>query len=381
MKNTRRDFIRSTAIKTAGLGLLASGIPMDGVSKSIVAKSEKSKLWTAPRIKFAVIGMNHGHIYGMTEAIKRGGGELKSYFAKEAELNAEFGKRYSSAKQARSEEEILNDPEIKLVLSAGIPADRAPLGIRVMKAGKDYMVDKPGITSLKQLVEVKKAQKETNQIFAIVYSERFENRATVKASELVAAGAIGKVVQTIGLGPHRMRPESRPEWFFDKKYFGGIITDIASHQFDQFLHFTGSTSAEILASQVGNINNKQHPNFEDFGDAMVRGNGGSGYVRVDWFNPDGLDSWGDGRLTILGTEGFIEIRKNIDIASGHKGGNHLYMVDGKETIHMDCNQVELPFGPQMVDDVVNRTRTAMTQEHCFLTMELALIAQKNAIKI
>ena len=380
MTNKRREFIKKVA-GTAGVGMFA-GLPFQHeVSRIIKATSAPIKKYAKPRLKFAVIGMNHGHIYGMTEAIKRGGGELKSYFAKEPELNQQFGKRYPDATQARSEEEILNDPEIKIVLSAGIPIDRAPLGIRVMKAGKDYMSDKPGIITLEQLAEVKKVQKETNQIYAIVYSERFENRATIKASELVAQGAIGKVVQTIGMGPHLIRRETRPEWFFDMKNVGGIITDIASHQFDQFLHFTGSTSAEVLASQVGNFNNKQYDNFEDFGDAMVRGDKGSGYVRVDWFTPKGLGSWGDGRLTILGTEGFIEIRKNIDPASGHKGGNHLYMTDNKETVYMDCNEVELPFGPQMVDDVLNRTRTAMTQEHCFLTMELALIAQKNALKI
>ncbi|MGK0139147.1 MAG: putative dehydrogenase [Algoriphagus sp.] len=269
---------------------------------------------------------------------------------------------------------------MSLVLSAGIPSDRAPLGIRVMKSGKDYMSDKPGITSLRQLAEARKVQKVTGQIYSIMYSERLENRATIKASELVAQGAIGKVVQTIGLGPHRMRPENRPAWFFDMNQVGGIITDIASHQFDQFLHFTGSKEAKILAAQVKNVNHPQYVGFEDFGDAMVSGDGGSGYVRVDWFTPDGLDSWGDGRLTILGTEGFIEVRKNIDIASGKKGGNHLYLSDNKSTIHMDCREVALPFGHQMIDDVVNRTNEAMTQEHCFLTMELALKAQKLGIK-
>lgn len=378
MKNQRRDFLKQGVLGMAGLGLA----PMDISSvKEIKVPGKPSRTFSAPRLKFAVIGMNHGHIYGMTEAIKRGGGELKSYFAKEPQLNAEFGKRYPQAKKASSEAEILNDPEIKLVLSAGIPIDRAPLGIRVMKAGKDYLVDKPGIATMEQLAEARKVQKETGRIYTIMYSERLENKATIKASELVSQGAIGKVIQTIGLGPHRMRPETRPEWFFDMAYVGGIITDIASHQFDQFLHFTGSTSAQILASQVGNVNNPQYPKLEDFGDAMIRGNGGSGYVRVDWFTPDGLDSWGDGRLTILGTEGFIEIRKNIDIASPHKGGNHLYMVNQKETVYMDCNEVELPFGPQMVDDVLNRTETAMPQEHCFLAMELALIAQQNATRL
>ncbi|MFN3379138.1 MAG: Gfo/Idh/MocA family protein, partial [Runella zeae] len=231
---------------------------------------------------------------------------------------------------ASGEKEILDDKSIQLVLSSAIANERAPLGIRAMKSGKDFMADKPGITTLEQLAEVRRVQKQTGRIYSIMYSERFENRATVKAGELVKEGAIGKVIQTIGLGPHRMNPKTRPEWFFNKEQFGGIICDIGSHQFDQYLFFTNSTQANIVASQVGNTHYPQYPQFEDFGDVMLRGNGGMGYIRVDWFTPDGLKTWGDGRLTILGTDGFIEIRKNIDIG-GRPGGNHLFLTDHKET--------------------------------------------------
>jgi predicted dehydrogenase len=313
----------------------------------------------------------------MSDAVTRGGGQMVSFYAKEPDLVAAFSKKYPNAKLAASEKEILDDTSIQLILSSGIPDERGPLGVRVMRSGKDYLVDKPGITTLEQLAEVRRVQKETKRIYSIMYSERFENRATVKAGELVKEGAIGKVIQTIGLGPHRMTPSTRPEWFFDKKRFGGIITDIGSHQFDQYLFFTGTTRANIVASQVGNVNHPQYPKFEDFGDVMLSGNGGSGYIRVDWFTPDGLKTWGDGRLTILGTEGFIEIRKNIDIAV-HDGGNHLYLVNQKETKYINCSKEPLPFGEQLVDDILNRTETAMPQEHCFLATELALKAQKNA---
>ena len=213
-----------------------------------------------------------------------------------------------------------------------------------------------------------------------MYSERLENRATVRAGELVKEGAIGKVIQTIGLGPHRMNIKSRPEWFFKKNMYGGIICDIGSHQFDQFLFFTGSTQASVVSSQVGNVHYPQYPEFEDFGDVMLRGNEGAGYVRVDWFTPDGLNTWGDGRLTILGTEGFIELRKNCDIG-GREGGNHLFLVNQKETRYIDCKEVPLTFGEQLVSDVVNRTETAMSQAHCFLATELALQSQKQAQKL
>jgi predicted dehydrogenase len=333
-----------------------------------------------PKLRFSVIGINHGHINSQVQAVQRGGGELVAVYAKEPDLTAAFVKRFPTVKVARSEQDILDDTSIQLVLSAAIPDERAPIGIRVMKSGKDYMADKPGITTLEQLAEARKVQAQTKRIYSIMYSERFENRATVKAGELVKAGAIGKVVQTIGLGPHRTNLPTRPAWFFEKARYGGILCDIASHQADQFLYFTGSTRAEVVASQVGNINHPKYPGLEDFGDMMVRGDGGTGYIRVDWFTPDGLATWGDGRLTILGTDGFIEIRKNIDIG-GRSGGSHLFLVDKKETKYIDCSKVPLPYGEQLVADVLNRTETAMTQAHCFLATELVLKAQKQAHRL
>jgi predicted dehydrogenase len=333
-----------------------------------------------PKLRFSVIGINHGHINSQVQAVQRGGGALVAVFAKEPDLTADFVKRFPAVKVAKSEQEILDDKSIQLVLSAAIPDERAPIGVRVMKSGKDYMADKPGITTLEQLAEVRKVQAETKRIYSIMYSERFENRATVKAGELVKAGAIGKVVQTIGLGPHRTNLPTRPAWFFEKARYGGILCDIASHQADQFLFFTGSTRADVVASQVGNINHPKYPGLEDFGDMMLRGDGGTGYIRVDWFTPDGLATWGDGRLTILGTDGFIEIRKNIDIG-GRPGGSHLFLVDKKETKYVDCANVALPYGEQLVADVLNRTETAMTQAHCFLATELVLKAQKQAQRV
>ncbi|MFT4032963.1 MAG: Gfo/Idh/MocA family oxidoreductase [Siphonobacter sp.] len=373
--DNRRSFLKQSISTAAGVitGLSTAETLLAAHKPSIYQPLR----YEAPRIRFSVIGINHTHIYGQVEAVIRGGGELVSFYSKEADLAATFAKRYPNAKQVSDENEILEDKSVQLVLSSIIPDERAPLGIRVMQHGKDYMVDKPGITSLEQLAQVRQVQKKTGRIFSIMFSERFENKATVKAGELVKAGAIGNVVQTIGLGPHRINITSRPDWFFDKKHFGGIICDIGSHQCDQFLFFTGSTKAEVVTSQVGNVHFSQYPHFEDFGDLMLRGDGGVGYIRVDWFTPDGLKSWGDGRLTILGTEGFIEIRKNIDIG-GREGGNHLFITDKKETRYIDCSNESLPFGHLLVDDVLNRTQTAMSQEHCFLATELSLKAQKQA---
>ncbi len=380
----RRSFIKHSLQAAAGIAAASLPEVVVGGAHHVRTPIESAKKMntssSAETLRFSVIGINHGHIHSQIDALVRNGGQLISFYAKEADLASTFSKRYPQAKQAGSEKEILEDSSIPLIVSASIPLDRAPLGIEAMRHGKDFMVDKPGIITLKQLEEVRKVQRETKRIYSIMYSERLENRSTVKAGELVKAGAIGKVIQTIGLGPHRMTAASRPQWFFDRKYFGGILCDIASHQFDQFLYFTGSTKAAVVSSQIGNVNHPQYPLFEDFGDVMLRGDGGTGYIRVDWFTPDGLNTWGDGRLTILGTEGYIELRKYADI-TGREGGNHLFLVDGKQTRYFDCSKEPLPYGEQLIHDIINRTETAMSQEHCFLATELALKAQQQAQKI
>ena len=387
MEFNRRNFLRQSLASAAGI-TSASMLPGELFARELYQTNRPEEIILKPEnhsqpkesIRFSVIGLNHGHIYGMVSSLIGGGGELVAVYSREPELLPPFTKLYPSVKVAKSEDEILEDNSIQLVASAGIPIERAPLGIRVMKSGKDYMSDKPGIVTFDQFYEVKKVQKETKRIYSIMFSERLGNPASVKAGELVQAGAIGKVVQTIGLGPHRMHPETRPDWFFDPDKAGGILCDIGSHQCDQFLFYTNSKQAEVSLSQVGNFNIPDFPKYMDFGDMSVRSPHATGYIRIDWFTPDGLPTWGDGRTFILGTEGYIEMRKYVDIA-GREGENHLFLVNQKEVKYYNCSNINMPYGEQLVSDVVNRTETAMTQAHCFLATELALTAQKNAYQL
>jgi predicted dehydrogenase len=348
-----------------------------------------------PQIRFATIGLNHDHINGMTQLLLDAGAVLTWVFAEEADLLADYRQRFPQAKVAQSQAQVLEDESVQLIISAAIPSQRSEVGIAAMRHGKDFMSDKPGFTTHAQLEEARRVQQETQRIYSINYSERFENRATQKAGELVHAGAVGQVVQTVGLGPHRRRFHTRPAWFFQREYFGGILIDIAAHQFDQYLHLTqvgsapeagaplssrGADNVEIVAAQVANFAHPQHAEFEDFGDVMLRSPGCTGYIRVDWFTPDGLSAWGDTRLFVVGTEGTLEVRKNVDVM-GRQGGNHLFLVNGEREQYVDCTDVELLYGHRLLDDIVNRTQTAMGQEHCFRAMELALDAQAKAARL
>lgn len=332
-------------------------------------------------IRIAAVGLSHPHIYNQLKALVGAGAELAWFWGAEPDKVAEFAERYPQAKLAREIDEILDDASIDLVASAAIPNERAGLGIRVMRHGKDYSSAKPAFTSLEQLAEARRVQAETGRKYAVHFGERIDNAATVRAAELARSGAIGRVIQTVGFGPHRLLGHiPRPGWAFDEQYIGGILNDLACHQIDQFLYFSESTSAEIVQSQVGNVHFRQFPALEDFGDLTIRSDKATGYIRVDWLTPAGLGAWGDVRLFVLGTDGTMELRKNIDIA-GRSGANHLFVVDQQGTRYVDCSDVVLPYGGQLIADVQNRTETAMSQAHAFLASELALVAQQQATRL
>jgi len=330
----------------------------------------------------AAIGLDHGHIYGQCNGLIEAGAVLKSVFDPDPKKLDNFCKTFPEVKRASSEEEILADTEVQLVTGAAITSERCALGLRVMNAGKDYFTDKAPLTTLEQLAAAKEAVKTTGKKYMVYYSERIHVETAVFAGQLIEQGAIGKVVQVLGLGPHRLMPKNRPDWFFVKEKYGGILCDIGSHQIEQILYYTGAKDAEVVHSQIGNYNNPEYPGLDDFGDAtLVTDNGATGYFRVDWFTPDGLQMWGDGRSFILGTKGFIEQRKYMNLGTSD-GPGHLYLANDKEERHYNVEgKVGYPFFGELILDCLNRTENAMTQEHAFKAAELSVKAQLQAIKI
>lgn len=328
-----------------------------------------------------LVGIDHRHSYDMLANMLAVGATCKGWWTEGTPPTLDgFVKRYPDLPRADDAETLIADPEIDMILIAAVPADRADIAIRAMRAGKDVMVDKPGCTTPQQLADLRRVQAETGRIWSVNYSEHFQVPAVTKAAELVRGGAIGTVVQTIGMGPHRLNRATRPDWFFDETRYGGILCDIASHQIEQFLFFTGATEAEIVTASVGNFANPRDLGLQDFGEVLLRGANVQGYVRVDWYTPDALPTWGDGRLTILGTDGYIELRKYVDIA-GREGTSHLFLVNGDRCEHIDASDAGLPYFAALAADIRDRSETAMDQAHCFTAMDLALKAQAQAVRL
>lgn len=331
---------------------------------------------------FAAAFLEHDHIRGQCNGLTEAGAELKWVYDPDPRKVEALRARHPQARAARAFDEILADPEVRLVATAAVPNERGPIGCRVMQAGKDYFTDKAPFTALDQLAEARRIAAATGRKYMVYYSERLHVECAIHAGDLVHGGAIGRVVQVLGLGPHRLNKPARPAWFFEREKYGGILCDIGSHQVEQFLFYSGATDATVGHAAVGNFANADTPELEDFGEASFVGdNGASHYLRVDWFTPPGLGTWGDGRMVILGTKGYIELRKYIDVARDPRG-DHLYLVDERGERHLNVEgQVGFRFFGELVLDCLNRTEKAMTQAHAFKAAELALKAQAAARRI
>ncbi|HTW09770.1 MAG TPA: Gfo/Idh/MocA family oxidoreductase [Acidimicrobiales bacterium] len=331
---------------------------------------------------FAAVGLDHGHIYGMCNGLTEAGAQLRWVYDADPAKVAEFLARFPGTQVAEDADQVLQDVGVALVASAKVPAEHCAWGLQVMSHGKDYFTDKPALTTLAQLADARQVAAQTGKKYAVYYSERVHVESAVFAGQLVHEGRIGRVVQVLGMGPHRASLASRPQWFFERERYGGILCDIGSHQAEQFLFYSGNEEARVVTSRVANYAHHDHPGLEDFGDCTLAGaNGAAGYFRVDWFTPDGLGAWGDGRVFLLGTAGYIELRKYLDVGRAAQG-DQVYVVDADGEHHMEvAGRVGYPFFGELVLDCLERTERAMTQDHAFKAAELCVVAEQQAERL
>ena len=354
---------------------MAAGPASDGMNYA--PKGKPNPVCGKGDFPFAAVALDHGHIYGQCNGLVEAGGELRVVYDPDPQKVEAFRTKFPEARVARSVDEILDDPAIRMVAAAAVPSERCALGLRTLDAGKDYFTDKSPFTSLEQLAAARERTVATGRRYMVYFSERLHVECAVYAGELIAQGAIGRVVQVLGLGPHRVgTPANRPKWFFEKAKYGGILTDIGSHQCEQFLYYAGARDATVEYARVANYAHPDFPGLEDFGEAaFLSDNGVSNYQRLDWLTPKGATVWGDGRTVILGTTGYIELRKYTNIAV-EPVGDHLFLVNDDGERHLKvAGQVGYPFFGQLILDSLHRTENAMTQEHAFKAAEISMKAQ------
>lgn len=326
--------------------------------------------------RFAAIGLDHRHIYDLTAGLLAAGANCAGYDPESSDprVLAGFRKRFPDV-PAVARDRLLDDPSIDIALLAAIPSDRAELAIRAMRSGKDVMVDKPGITTLAQLEAMQAAAEATGRIWSVCLS-RLTSPDIQQALRVVRSGELGRLVSLTSLAPHRLNRALRPVWFFDTAAYGGIINDIGIHSIDTFLAFAGTVDATIVASTIGCFGTEP-PGFQDFAEVTLHSQTMTGTLRLDWFTPDGLADWGDGRLFLVGTEGTLELRKNLDL-SGRPGGHHMFVTNRQETRYQDCSGLPVTYYGDFLRDVRDRTGAMQDGGQVFAACRLALRCQAEA---
>lgn len=331
---------------------------------------------------FGAAYLEHSHINGMTEALINAGASVKWVYDPDPVKAAAFARRFPGARLAHGLDEILQDQEVRLLAAAAVTNQRADIGIRAMQAGKHYFTDKAPLTTLDQLARAKTVAAETGKRYFVYYGEHINNEAAIHAERLLREGAIGRLVQITSMGPHLFQPERNPDWFYKAEPAGGILIDICSHQIEQFLAFSGAREADVVSSHVANHKHPEYPEFEDYGDCQFRAdNGVLANCRVDWYTPAGLPVWGDGRIFLLGTEGYIELRKYINVAEDEARAV-VYLVNGEGNWRIDTDkQTGFPFFSYLIKDCLEGTDLAMPQSRIWKAAELAILAQLQAKKL
>ncbi len=331
---------------------------------------------------FAVAGADHLHLFSLADGLVEAGARPVAH-VRSGDL-IEGYESWQPTSEARELPEILADPEIDLVVTVGVPAERADVAVAALEAGKAVLSAKPGVTSRTDLERIRDVvADQPGRPWTVLFSERYENRAISRAVAMARHGAVGRIVHVTGTGPHTLHADLRPEWFWDPTRSGGILVDLASHQVDQFLAICGDPSAgdhagvSVAASRVGNVSCPDRPAMQDVGSLTIVADGVVGEHRVDLLSPAGLPTWGDVRLTVVGTEGTLEVRANIDVA-GEPGGEHLIVIDADGIRRVDVSDDPLPWAEHLLADLDDDGERLCTQAHVLAVCDLALEAQERA---
>ena len=327
-------------------------------------------------VRFAAIGLDHRHVYDLTAGLLAAGAVCAGHDpdTSDPRVLAGFRKRFPDV-PAMPRERLLDDRSIDFIVLCAVPRDRSVLAIEAMRRGKDVMVDKPGVTTQEQLVAVEDVARETGRIWSVCLG-RLTSPSMQAALAVARSGELGRLVSLTSLAPHRLNRALRPAWFFERDAYGGIINDIGVHSIDQFVAFAGTSDVAIASSVIGCFGTPP-PGFEDFAEITLRGPTMTGTMRLDWFTPDGLEDWGDGRLFLVGTEGTLELRKNLDLA-GRAGGEHMFVANRQRTRYQDCGLVAVNYYRDFLDDVRERTGRIMDGGRVFSVCRLALRCQATA---
>lgn len=324
-------------------------------------------------VGIGVVGLEHLHVLELVDELCAAGATVVAHTDGDSLSSAFAGWQSGSRPTDRSG--VLSDPDVDLVVVAGVPADRADDSVAALESGRPVLSDKPGVTTTDQLERVRAAVDASQRRWWVLFSERFGVPAVRRAVELARSGAIGRVVGVQGSAPHRAAFESRPGWFADPARAGTLLVDLATHQVDQFVALTGD-DVRVVHAAAGNVASPGFPAVHDVAELVLVGGGARGFHRVDFLEADGFPAWGDVRLVVTGTEGRLEVR--TPVTDGVAGPAELWITD-----HESHRRAELPTRPtwaeELLADLGDGGERLMPREHPFTVARVVLDAEACAV--
>ena len=219
------------------------------------------------RLGIGVIGLGMAvqpHAQALLQLVDRA--QFIAGFSPSAERRREFAQTCGLPTVA-SEQELLDDPRIDVVLVLTPPRTHAEVALRAALAGKHVLVEKPLDVDLPQALALVAGFARAGRTLGVVFQHRFR-RSPMALKKLLDEGALGKLLSV----------SASVRWWRSAAYYaqpgrgmrerdgGGVLLTQAIHTLDLLLHLAGPAASVMARCSASGL---RRTDTEDIACAVV----------------------------------------------------------------------------------------------------------------
>src|SRR5690625_333855 len=226
--------------------------------------------------------------------------------------------------------QMLDQHYVDVVVVCGIYSQRADMIVDALASDADVLADKPLCTELEDLDRIQQAAVNSRRVVSTMFEKR-AHPVTLATRKVVDDGELGQIALVAATGPHKLNYATRPEWFFDGEKYGGILADLAVHDIDLVLLFTGIRNG-VVSGHQSNLALPQHPGFSDAGAAFFTSNNVASTLEAHWMWPAASPFHGHYRMRLTGTRGTAELdwaQNRLDLVTNERASHSVDLPAGK----------------------------------------------------
>ncbi|WP_128548187.1 bi-domain-containing oxidoreductase [Larkinella soli] len=190
--------------------------------------------------------------------------------------------------------EVLNDPEIDLVVITTRHHQHARMTVEALQAGKHVFVEKPLAIFEEELEQVIAAQQKTGKTVMVGFNRRFSPHSLKMKSLLGGPDSAGVPMHLVATMNAGFIPGNL--WFHNRYLGGGRILGEACHFVDLLVYLTGSPVSAVCMTALG----RQPKETTDSASLLLRFENGSTGV-VNYFS-NGHKAYSKERIEVFSQE-------------------------------------------------------------------------------